>query len=261
MKKIYIYVLYDPDNSEHIRYVGKTTSVKRRFNSHIKEAYSLEEKNYSHKQNWIRSLLDRNILPEMKIIETINDDNIIWQDREKYWIKYYKDLGHDLTNSTKGGDGGSGGPKFKGHKHKASSIELIKENNKLFWNKEENRKLRSDSTSGDKNPMYGKIHTAETRKIISDKAKLRVGKLHPRYGTKHTEESKNKMRGKRVINIENHNTAKKVKMIDENGEIIKIWDAKKYCYTELNLKAHELTKIINRKIKFNNYYFEIIDEK
>lgn len=50
----------------------------------------------------------------------------------------------------------------------------------------------SENSTGNKNPFYGKTHTTETRKILSDNAKKRVGNKNPFYGKKHTEESKDK---------------------------------------------------------------------
>lgn len=39
----------------------------------------------------------------VKEIDTCSEDQ--WEDREKYWIKYYKDLGYNLMNIDKGGRG------------------------------------------------------------------------------------------------------------------------------------------------------------
>lgn len=58
---------------------------------------------------------------------------------------------------------------------------------------EETRKKMSENNIGEKNNFYGKKHSDETRKIISDNAKSRVGEKNSFYGKKHSQESLNKI--------------------------------------------------------------------
>ena len=95
----YIYVLRDPRNDE-VRYVGFTTDVGKRFRVHISEATRGIAK--SHKNNWIRSLLNLDLQPVMKVIERGIGE---WQSVEMYWIRHYRMQGARLTNSTDGGEG------------------------------------------------------------------------------------------------------------------------------------------------------------
>lgn len=53
--------------------------------------------------------------------------------------------------------------------------------------------------TGSKNPFYGKKHSEETRKIISEKAKLRIREKNPFFNKKHNEDTKKKMRNGRRI--------------------------------------------------------------
>ena len=72
---------------------------------------------------------------------------------------------------------------------------------------EEHRQLMSEMFSGEGNPFYGKHHTEETKKKISESRKgKRAGVDHPFYGKHHSQESLNKMSvnrkgkgGKKVI--------------------------------------------------------------
>lgn len=95
MKKIYIYKLTDPFTDE-IRYVGKTTNLVRRLNSHINRCKS----NKFHSAVWIKSIINKGKKPIIEIIEECNEEN--WEDREIYWISYYRKI-FDLTNILDGG--------------------------------------------------------------------------------------------------------------------------------------------------------------
>jgi hypothetical protein len=94
---IFIYILIDPRDNQ-IRYVGKTKNAHHRFYSHTAPSMF---KDKSHKSKWIKKMVEEGFLPILEVIETTDEYN--WESREKYWIKYYKDLGYDLTNGTDGG--------------------------------------------------------------------------------------------------------------------------------------------------------------
>lgn len=94
---IYIYTLRNPINNA-VRYVGQTNDTKRRLNKHITN--SKANRDTRHISHWIRSL---DALPIMDIIEVC--DYSVRNEREQYWIDYYKSLGCDLCNSSKGGAG------------------------------------------------------------------------------------------------------------------------------------------------------------
>lgn len=97
---IYIYTLTNDKNTEDIRYIGKTSNLKNRLKRHLSN-YSLNSDTY--KNRWIKKelLLGNKIL--IHSIEEVNENN--WQEREIYWIKKYKELGFNLTNTTLGGEG------------------------------------------------------------------------------------------------------------------------------------------------------------
>lgn len=98
----FIYRLQHPVTKE-IKYIGKTISPKRRLKQHINEAKTSKKKRYV--LNWIISLLNQGLKPEMIIVEECNKDN--WQEKEIYWISYYKPL-TNLCNISTGGLGGFG---------------------------------------------------------------------------------------------------------------------------------------------------------
>lgn len=108
---ILIYALCDPDTGE-IRYIGKSKNSMKRFKEHLSDI-SLRDNH--RKNNWIKSLMKRGKIPNVKIIQKIDRDNQLNQ-AEIYWIKYFKKHGYNLTNMTDGGDGGYTGGEGLGAK-------------------------------------------------------------------------------------------------------------------------------------------------
>jgi len=98
--KVFIYGLYT--DGEDIRYVGKTNKqdIKKRLKQHILKSKELK----THRDRWIQNRINEGKEIKIKEIEVANEKN--WQDREKYWIKYYRENG-DLTNHCDGGEGGA----------------------------------------------------------------------------------------------------------------------------------------------------------
>lgn len=95
--KIFIYTLSDPNTNE-IRYVGKSYSPTIRYKNHINQS----KIHHSHVNRWINKLLEQPALPILNIIEECNESN--WEEREIYWIAYYKQLYPNLCNIRKGGN-------------------------------------------------------------------------------------------------------------------------------------------------------------
>lgn len=119
MRKVLIYVIKDPDTLR-IRYVGKTVqSLKIRLNRHINNP-----KGYVGR--FISKLIRKNKYPIIEKIDECDESN--WQEREIYWIKYYREIIDDLCNLCDGGIGVSG--------HKVSKISIAKRlesvNKKLY---------------------------------------------------------------------------------------------------------------------------------
>ena len=80
---VLIYALVD--RSGHIRWIGKTERIQKRYASHLKE------------RPWVKA---------MRIIEYADDSN--WQERERYWIAYGRKHGWPLENQADGGESCAG---------------------------------------------------------------------------------------------------------------------------------------------------------
>lgn len=106
----YFYTLSDPNNSNEIRYIGKTTQkLSRRLDQHISSAKRAKQGKGSnnHNTNWINKLLEKGYKPVIEEIDLFEceDTSKEWVIFEKYWISQFKTWGFNLTNLTLGGDG------------------------------------------------------------------------------------------------------------------------------------------------------------
>lgn len=203
-----IYVLVDPRKREEYRYVGTTRRFSKRLSGHICDVK--KPRRTSHKVHWIRKLLREGIRPVIIRIETV--DSVLGYEREIYWIARFKEEGHKLTNSTDGGEGvkftdevrrkiseankgenhpnygkrGEGTPMFG----KTHSKEL-KDKMSQAWMSENNPKYgKGEFLKGEKNSFYGKHHTDEAKRKISES---RQGKSSAMKGKCHSEETKQEL--------------------------------------------------------------------
>lgn len=88
-------------------------------------------------------------------------------------------------NITSGGQNYSHSEETKKKIGQANSIALKGKTHSSEWSK-----IMSEKFTGQGNPFYGKHHTEETKKKISEKKKGQlIGNSHPFYGKHHTEKS------------------------------------------------------------------------
>lgn len=98
-----IYALCEPNGGE-IRYIGKTiVELSKRLSRHLVAARCGEK---TRKANWVRSLLSKGFFPGIILVGIVEGDGCL---EEKAWIKYFRDEGLDLVNTTDGGEGTTGG--------------------------------------------------------------------------------------------------------------------------------------------------------
>lgn len=147
--EIYIYGLIDPITKK-VRYVGKT---KRKLRTRLRAHINDKPKNNTYKFNWIQSLIQKGVEPEIFLIETCGEN--MWVDREKYWIGYF----NDLTNLTLGGDSDTFfceetlnkiGEKVKKVWECDEYRKKISEQRIMYWSNPDNRKKHSNKLKNKK---------------------------------------------------------------------------------------------------------------
>lgn len=124
--KILIYYLSDPISGE-IRYVGQTSkTLEERLKIHLRDA---NYKKNNRRVSWIKSIVKKGFIPRIEFIEEVNCEE--WQFWEMYWIEQFKAWGFNLTNGTKGGDGGALiGESYEKMKQKLKGRKFSKETRK-----------------------------------------------------------------------------------------------------------------------------------
>lgn len=154
---IYIYTLSDPITGQ-VRYVGKTVQKPlSRFFCHISVSKNSKKKDHCH--CWIKSLLEGNQKPVMKVIEETFDVN-----RETFWINEYRLKGCDLTNFTNGGDKGNLGKKWKLSPEIKEKFKLRNLKKVYIWNLD--GKLIDTFDSVDSASNYLKCHRNAIKRAI-----------------------------------------------------------------------------------------------
>jgi group I intron endonuclease len=117
---------------------------------------------------------------------------------------------------------------------------------------EEARKILSEikknKNTGEENSFFGKHHTKETKQKFSEIAKQRIGEKNPFFGKHHTEETKEKLREK----IKGTQSPSRISISIDNINYVSMTDASK----KLSIPLPTILWRLNSKNpKFNNYKY------
>jgi len=247
---VYIYGLIDPTTNQ-LRYVGKSISPYIRLRKHISE----RNKHDSYKDRWVRKLIMNGVRPELLIIDIVCKHD--WEFWEKFYISYFRGLGFKLTNSTEGGDQP---PSTIGRKHTKESKQKMSDSKKgkiIPWlndGKERTKKHRdnlSKSLKGRVSPNKGKTFSDEYKNKLSETHKgLNSGEKHGLYGKHHSEETKKKISEQLTL---------KIVQLSLDDKVIKIWESIKEA--QEMLKIGNISSCCRNKRKTTGgYKWKYLDE-
>lgn len=88
-----IYAIIDPDSGD-VKYIGQTCDFEQRKKAHLSASHNQELREY------LTMLSVNGKEPTFKILQTTSVD--LSDERENYWISYYKKRKHALFNKYKG---------------------------------------------------------------------------------------------------------------------------------------------------------------
>lgn len=107
MPPSFVYVLFDPREPDHIRYVGKANSPYDRYKGHLREATQLGRN--SKKLAWMRKCALSSVVVSVLVVEQCMTEQDAYI-AERWWIDHLKNTGHRLTNLSDGGEGWATSP-------------------------------------------------------------------------------------------------------------------------------------------------------
>lgn len=175
-----IYGLIDPLDGT-LRYIGQSIHGLKRANSHHRPS---QIKTSSIKNNWIRGLKSKNLIPTIEVLEYSNTPEEL-DSLERFWIANIRSTGAKLYNRADGGESGNRGlirsqevrDKLKGPR--GPRTEEVKRNMAPnffkvghFVTDEVREKLRLANV--------GKVLSVECRRKIGEKSKLHRHSLETR---------------------------------------------------------------------------------
>lgn len=180
-------------------YVGRTSNLDRRMDTHFYTMRQGKHHNLNVQEQW-------NNYHQFNVTEIMVEDVKSATFWEQHFIDYFRKRNRSLNigAATNGGDNFTHHPKAQEIKEKVTR-------HLMDW--KTNNPDKRFIPAGDKNPMWGKTHTAEarakiskinlgvtrrsgftlsqeTKRKLSEKAKLRVGDKNPFFGKEHSAKTK-----------------------------------------------------------------------
>ena len=267
------------------RYVGQAKSLRKRHYGHIKNSSNKSLIDKALKKHGLHNF-------DLLVLKENLSTQCVLNLHETYYIKKINALvkhgmGYNLADGGHNGNTWAGKSeeelkKFKqkmselnkGRKRPREAIEsqrtkIVGERNGFYGKKhtEEVKKLISEMASqrvGELNPFYGKTHTEEVKQKISEQRKGKcVGKENPFYGKTHTEEVKQKIsetnRGRCLG--ENSPFSKRVARYDLQGNFIDEWIGTGEAARQLKINQPSISAVCRGKLKkAGEYMWRYINE-
>jgi len=208
MKAHYVYKITNTTNGKI--YIGKSVDPTKRFDKHASAAKNKPKNQYFYLQASINKYGKDAF--SLEVIEKCDDAKSAYE-REVYWIDHYQSTNPDRgMNLTFGGDGSRGHKLSDGAKAKIADAQRGRKMPEWHRQKviaantgikrsEETRKKMSTHQIGAGNHQYGKHHSAEQSKRVSEKMTGRIIGESTRKKMSEAWKNRTKLTADDIINI------------------------------------------------------------
>ena len=147
---------------------------------------------------------------------------------------------YDSTNPENGYNVREGGTFGFSFNHTEEAKHKISESSLRRWSDELEHKIMSERMSGENNPFYGKTHSIEIRKIISDNNKRLSNEQKYVRNKRLSEYWKGKSRSKESVEKSAQAKWKPVSQYTKQGEFLRTWDSAKEACETLHIQKSTL---------------------
>ena len=250
MKKTFIYSLVCPLDGQ-VKYVGKANDPKGRFRKH-KSLGDTNTGDNTAKNEWIKSLLDQGLLPILDIIEEV--DVTEWKDKEKFYVRQFKENGIKLFNICGGGNGATFGNSgsLKGNPpvkvvcltksgEYVNTFNSVKEGKEFSGKRIDNVLAGKRKTSGGYIWLYEKVYSVITKEelnVIVEQANINNSATKSGLNTRWKKGNKSWNTGKTGFISKQR---KQVHQYTLDGDFIKTWECAKNAALELGCSTSNIT--------------------
>lgn len=198
-------------------YVGQTVNFINRFRGHKTPSSNKYPIDIAITKYGIENFLVYILIENVEDIEELNA-------LEKHYISKFGTVNRDVGYNIR--EGGNNSPMAESSKKKLSESRIG-----IKLSSEHKQKI-SESMTKEKNPFYGKKHSEETKRKMSNSLKQKYSaEKHPRKGMKTSDETKKKLSESRKGKYtgKNNPSARAVKCIETNEVFHTIKEATDWC--------------------------------
>lgn len=233
-----IYIIKNKINNKC--YIGKSKNVKNRLQyGHLRLLNNNKHYNEYLQYSWNKY---GSINFEFNIIEECEEKEL--NEKEKYWIKYYKSNNREYGyNLTSGGDGLN-----NPNEEVRAKMSRWQQGKCLSYT---TRKKISNALKGENNPFYGKNHSIETKEKISAS---RTGQLLSEESIRKRTESRKNFKFSEESKLKMSNSAKNKKI-----NKLRMGKKNKQDRPSIQFTDDEIKDIL--KLRLNNYSISYIANK
>lgn len=257
--KIYALKLKDSEEIKYIGYTSRELCVRlyEHLNITINEKYKNSYWIKKHKNNIEIILIEDNIKTHKEICK-----------KEINYIKLYRNLGHDLNNTTNGGDGMLATDEIRKKISDANKGKIISDETKLKISKtlkgrvlpievrEKMSKFQKSKKVSKETKL--KISNAHKGKLLSEKTKLKISKskngcIAWNKGKNMSDEQKIKLSKSHTGTIR-YNSRKIEVFVYKTKEYVNTFNSINDCVIQLKLKSNHINEVLNGNRKHSYGY-------